>query len=349
MGRLFAVLVAAFVTTMGLMSRPAAQPSEIGESRLAEAIAYNAVTGGTSLIVVQDGRVLAEDYPNGGRRHRASPIASGTKSFAGLLAGIAMQDGLLTLDEPVAATLPEWRDADRKSVTIRDLLTLSSGIRTDAPLAARGLRQSEAIALPMVAARGERFAYGPAPYMIFTEIMMRKLERRGVRLETYLKGRLLTPLRIELDYWAQTPDGAPRLNSGFSLTARDWALVGQAILDGGRIGERQVIAPSVIEAFGTGTAANPAYGLTFWLNRPVPTTLLEAGGPQADSLDFYTDPRARALPPDLLIAAGAGGQRLYIIPSRRMVIVRQQPIRFDRGGTEETDFSDVALLTALLD
>ncbi|MFY7876949.1 MAG: serine hydrolase, partial [Pirellula sp.] len=92
------------------------------------AAAYSHSQKGTGVLVMVQGKVVFEDYAEGWNADKPHLLASGTKSFCGVMAGCAVHDGLLTLDEKVADTLTEWKEDKRKSqVTIRQLLSLCSG------------------------------------------------------------------------------------------------------------------------------------------------------------------------------------------------------------------------------
>ena len=92
----------------------------------AAAARYSAERSGVSLLVMQAGRTLFENYPRGGPE-RFYELASGTKSFSGVMAAALVQDGLLTLDETCADTLTEWHaDPVKRTATIRSLLSLES-------------------------------------------------------------------------------------------------------------------------------------------------------------------------------------------------------------------------------
>ena len=94
-----------------------------------KAAEYSHSQHGTGVLVMVRGEILFEDYAPGWTAEKPHLLASGTKSFCGVMAACAVHDGLLTLDERVADTLVEWKDDPRKSrITIRQLLSLSSGI-----------------------------------------------------------------------------------------------------------------------------------------------------------------------------------------------------------------------------
>jgi len=78
---------------------------------------------------MQNGRTIFERYANSGSANRRWPIFSGTKSFWGVAALAAAQEGLFKLDDPVSNTITEWKNDSRKSqITIRQLLSQTDGI-----------------------------------------------------------------------------------------------------------------------------------------------------------------------------------------------------------------------------
>lgn len=261
---------------------------------------------GHALLVYRDGQLVFEEYLNEHRRDDPHRLASGTKSFVGVLAVMAVEDGLLKLDEKVADTLTEWRgDARKSQITIRQLLTLTSGIAGgevgDVPSYKESVRLAEAKFPP-----GEKFQYGPVPFQCFGELLRRKLEPRKETVEGFLKRRLLDPIGLKPSFWRKDTDGNPHLPSGALLSAREWAKFGLFVLNRGSSDGKQIVSEKLLAECFQGTKAHPAYGLTFWLNA--------------------SDERPR----DLVMAAGAGKQKLYIVPSQRLLIVQfaEAPRRF---------------------
>jgi CubicO group peptidase (beta-lactamase class C family) len=271
---------------------------------------YSAERGGVSLLVMQHGNVLFEDYPDLGGPMRAWELASGTKSFCGIMAAAGVKDGLLRLDENCADTLGEWRVDPRKSrITLRQLLTLTSGIGGGA--LGRPPPYAEALAAPAAFQPGETFQYGPAPFQIFGEILRRKLSGDPL---AYLQQRIFDPIGVRPPRWRRGADGHPHLPSGAALTARDWAAFGAYVLS-----QPADLDAAAYAANFTPTRANPGYGLTWWLLRPglVPPSARGAGvGSAPQDFGAY----------DIRMAAGAGNQRLYLIPAKDLLIVRQAQI-----------------------
>lgn len=281
---------------------------------------YSRRQGGLSVLVMRGGEVLFEAYHNGHSATNAANLASGTKSFAGVAAIAAAEDGLLSLDENVSDTITEWRsDPAKAGITIRELLSLTSGV--SGGTIGRPPTYANALKAPSKAQPGGKFQYGPAPFQVFGELMRRKLEKTGENLLDYYKRRLFAPIGLEVGSWTHGRDGFPHIPSGASLTARDWAKFGEFVRNKGRVDGKQIIAPERFGALFHGTKANPGYGLTFWLRDLDPEdTLVVGGGGRRTRKAQATE---GVVPPDFVMAAGLGKQRLYIIPSRELVIVRQ--------------------------
>lgn len=277
-----------------------------------------------AVVVMQDGKVVFERYANGGRPKLPHALASGSKSFTGLLAVAAVQDGLLrSLDDKVADTLPEWKkDPVKSKVTIRQLLSLESGMAGgSAALDANWVSYAEAANQPIRFEPETRFFYGPYPFLTFGAVLTKKL--KGESVEAYLNRRILEPLGIRA-IWKKTEGGEIALPGGAAMTARDWATLGQFLLQGGRWQGKQILPENLLKECYRSSHANPAYGMSFWLS-PDTRALIRPG-------------KAK---PDFAMAAGKGGQRLYLLPKEKLVVVRMGPVFKD-------DYRDVPFLSALL-
>jgi CubicO group peptidase (beta-lactamase class C family) len=298
---------------------------------------YSAEREGDAVLVFRHDSLVFEDYQNGFEGRVPHPLASGTKTFTCVLAALGQADGLLTLDEPVARTLPEFRgDSLKVHVTIRELLHLTSGLQPDLG-GPGGTEYAAAELLPMVARPGQRFAYGGASFHVFGELMFRKLH--GEDLVAYLHRRVFTPLGVNVAYWLRDRAGHPHLAGGAVMTARAWGRFGLLLLNKGRWNGRQLVPSAALAACGRGSAANPWYGLGVWLNARVPTQPPPPGVERVGSKDrliFAPD-----LPHDLMLAAGARGQRLYILPTQGLVVVRL-------GHNTGPEYKDDVFLRTLL-
>jgi CubicO group peptidase (beta-lactamase class C family) len=166
---------------------------------------------------------------------------------------------------------------------------------------------------------GTQFEYGPVPYQTFGELITRKLKPKGETVMTYMKRRIMDPIGIRVSAWTMR-QGQPLLPQGASLTPREWVKFGLFMKNGGKWNGKQIINKKLLDELIVGSKANPAYGITFWLNRRGKNPMgREIGGEEAEGpkIGFYDGAS------DLFMAAGAGNQRLYIIRSLDMVVVRQ--------------------------
>ena len=327
----------------GNASAAALTPDEA--SHFEAAAAYSRAQHGVAVLVMRRGEVVFEDYAPGWAE-KPHLLASGTKSFCGVMAACAVQDGLLTLDEKISDTLTEWKTDARKSVvTIRQMLSLSSGIdggdNGSVPSYARAITMATIKASP-----GEKFSYGPIPFQCFGEVMRRKLAAKGESVEAYLKRRVLDPIGLKVGFWRKDDDGNINLPAGAFLIAREWVKFGELVRLGGKWNGRQLIPAGLLAECFKPAATNPAYGLTWWLlgGGDESSTAAADGGNVAPKLKRALVERAKLgfkPPRDTVAAMGKGKQRCYVIPSLDLVIVRL-------GDSEGREFSDNEFLANLL-
>ncbi len=262
-----------------------------------EALAYARAHGLHALVVARGEQIELETYDGGYDAANPHPLYSGAKSFWGVAASIAQQDGLLRLDEPVSRTFDAWKYDERKSaVTVRMLLQLTAGFGFGG-LGRAVPTYAAALAKELKNAPGTRFAYGGIALQVFGAVLARKLEPRGLTPFDYLCRQVLDPAGVAIGAWRSLADGTHPLPTGAHLTARDWLAYGRWVL-----AHRDDLA-----ACFQGSRANPRYGLCWWLG-------------------------VKGAPDDLVYASGAGGQALYIVPSQELAIVH-----FGRSGSYRHD------------
>ncbi len=296
---------------------------------------YSARHHGVSFLAIQNGRTLLEQ--NAKTPHK---IYSGTKAFWDLTALAAAEDGLLNLDERVAETVTSWRSDPRKAqVTIRQLLDFDSGFEPQFFLHETQSEDRDAAAMRAraVAEPGRAFIYGPAALQVFHQALKEKL--RGDSPTHYLERRVLHRLGLRSQRYLADRAGNPLLATGWILTARQWAKLGQLVLANGA----PVISRNSLAQCWHGTAANRAFSLGWWNNRAAPNgrefDFEQALIPKWQNQDWRDACLCRDAPSDLVACIGSEGQRLYVIPSLQLIVVRQA-----NGGS----FSDAHFLRLLL-
>src|SRR5438477_4267887 len=135
---------------------------------------YSATHHGASLLVIQSGKTLLEEYPAGGGADTPRKIYSGTKAFWSLAALAAAEDRLLKLDEPVSNTISRWRTDPRKAaITMRQLLNFDSGLEPKFSLheLEAGNRDEIGLRSAVIAQPGNAFIYGPAALQVFDRVL----------------------------------------------------------------------------------------------------------------------------------------------------------------------------------
>jgi polyhydroxybutyrate depolymerase len=321
------------------LTNAAAAPTS---SALEAARSYNFAMGGQSLIIMHRGEVLLEAYANGGAIDRAQLLASATKGFTGMIGAIAASEGLFDLDEPVSQrALTEWQGQPQKSqITYRHLLTMTSGLKELNDLG----RWEDYLSASVDHSPGSTFVYSGDPN-IFGLALERRLGNESA--VNYFNQKLFQPLGITSIRWASNfQDGRPNLSGSAYVTARDWVKFGEFIrrtIDGTWDGPALLSKAKFNEVF-TSNLAHPAYGFYWWLKRPVPDSLaamIDANNKNQYSREIKPIIDNPRVPSDFLMAAGAFDQRLYVIPSLGLTIVRHGP-----QGTNS--FEDVPFLDALL-
>jgi CubicO group peptidase (beta-lactamase class C family) len=179
--------------------------------------------------------------------------------------------------------------------------------------------------LPVVAEPGSAFIYGPSHLQIFSDLLRRKLKGRGTT--AYFEGHVSNRLGLGRLNYKKDARGNPLPATGFELTAREWARLGELIIGRGNYQGRQIVPEDLLREAFAGSQANSSYGLTFWLNQQAPD------GREADMERMLDLPWQNAqwtdvcickdAPTDMVVALGSGYQRLFIIPSLKAIIVRQ--------------------------
>jgi CubicO group peptidase (beta-lactamase class C family) len=303
----------------------------------AEGIAPEAVTsslnwaerqGSTSLIVMRAGRVVIEKYWHGDGRDTRFNSQSMAKTVGALLVGIAIDRGeIKSVDDPVGKYLSTWRDDPRGHITLRNMLQMSSGLvqidaghgyalTPDNPAIEQFFGDdylSPALALSKNVQPGSRFEYNNNNVLIIAHILERA---SGIRYPALLSARLWKPLGLADAAIGVDRHGGMALASA-NIFARpiDWAKIGQLIADHGMADGRRIVSAHWIEEMEAPSLGNKGYGFYLWLGDQ-----RIGGAPLPPVLTPWQSTAFHAR--DLVMMNGFGGQRVWIMPSKQLVIVR---------------------------
>ena len=286
----------------------------------------------TAVVVVQDGRIIAERYRDGFGPHVSQRTWSVAKSLTGALVGVAQVAG--ELDPAAPAPVPEWQaPADpRATITIDQLLRMSSGLhsdsagnRTDA-LYFGGVTVAEAATgWPLVHPPGTHFRYANNDSVLAVHAL-RAASGDEARALSRPFTDLFWPLGMTRTVAETDWRGGFVLSSQVWSTARDLARFGLLLQHGGMFEGRRLLPEGWVRAATTPSGPQPegdfGYGVTLWLMQ-----------------------RSPGVPADTFAAMGNRGQYVIVTPSRGLVLVRRGE---DPTGTRfDPAAFTAAILTAL--
>ena len=287
------------------------EPSQAGMDgtglRLADQQIRAAMPDVTGIVVVRQNALVFERY-YGGRYGRRDPIniRSVTKSVVSGLVGIAIDDGLLSLDDTIGELIPDripdGADPRTAGITLRQLLTMTSGWAWDVPsdyptLIAADNWVELTLGLPVAYEPGTVYAYNTGGSHLLSVILA---EVTGQDTADYAQRRLFDPLGIAKPRWERSPQREAIGGFGLELTPRDLAKFGLLYLREGEWDGKRLLPRAYVEASTTyqaegDTTGYAAYGFQWWV------------------IDF---PGYQAY-----FGLGFGSQYVYVVPALDLVVV----------------------------
>ena len=281
-----------------------------------------------ALLVLHNGRIVAERYAEGYTKDTRLIGWSMSKTVTGVLIGLLISDGRLQLDEP--APVPAWRRPGdpRGEITLRHLLQMRSGLHhvestepageadTVRMLVLDGRDDMAAYAQtqPLESVAGSKWEYSTATSVILADIATRALteskdpaERRQA-VADYLQSRLFTPLGMTSAVPEFDAAGTFVGGSMVHATARDWAKLGEFLRNGGTVKGAQILPSDWVGLMVSPTPHNAGYGMQIWRNAPQPDgkeELFPSRGPRS-----------------IFAMIGHLGQYTIVSPDQHLTIVR---------------------------
>ena len=288
-----------------------------------------------AIVVVQNGRVVAERYAPGYRVDSPLPGWSMTKSVVNALVGVLVREGRLALDEPLR--VPEWATVGdpRGAITLRQALQMSSGLRFSETygnplgdvlwmLFGTGDAAHFAAGKPLAAPPGTQWSYASGTTNIIARALRRAVGGGDEDYWLFPRRAIFEPLGMASA--VLEPDAAGNfVGSSFMLaTAQDWARFGTLYLQDGVWGDKRVLPEGWVTFSVAPAPAAPdgVYAAHFWRRL---------------GKDAYAPSGEEGLPADAYHAIGHEGQIITIIPSRRLVVVRLG-LAVGRGAWDQAAF-----------
>lgn len=251
----------------------------------------------SGVLALKDGEVVLERYGLGRSPQDRWISFSVAKSFTSTLVGAAIQDGAIeSLDSPVTRYVPELAGEAYDGVTVRHMLTMSSGVawnedytdpNSDVSQAAG--RMSYMARLGRIHAPGTVFNYNTGETDIVGVLLARAV---GQPLVDYASEKVWKPFGMEQDAtWLLNERGLERGGACMSMTLRDYGRVGLFVAGGGVAGGKQVLPEWWVDEatsvqIPNGAPAPGGYGYYWWIR---PDGAYEAGGIFGQSITTYRD------------------------------------------------------------
>ena len=270
----------------------------------------------SAVLVLYDGKIVVEQYARGFDQHTVMLGWSMSKSLVGAMIGILVKAGKLNVNAP--APVPEWANNDKQKITLKNILQQSSGLdfvedynsysNVTNMLFNKGDMAAYTAGLPLKYAPGTTFNYSSGNSNILSRII-----RKTVGEEAYTAFPYEALFhKINAYSFLLEPDASGTyIGSSYSYaTARDFARFGLLYFYNGYWNGQQILPDNWVAQTITPATADKRqhYGYQFWLN---------GFNKKETAARWYPD-----VPADMFFCDGYGGQDIYIIPSKKLVVVR---------------------------
>lgn len=245
-----------------------------------------------SCIVMRHGHVVAEMYPQPWRKDYRHTMYSVSKTFTAVAVGMCIQDSLVALNDTIGRyiSMPPSASKNVRAITVRDLLTMQSGIPVNTKMRIHETEWLRAyLSKKNTAVPGTRWAYDSIMSYILSAIVQKAT---GQMLMDFLQDRLFLPLGITDALWEESPEGITCGGWGLYIRPEAMAAFGQFLLNKGQWQGKQLLSTSWVEEMMKPQSLNGRYSYHIWQTK-------------------Y---------PGWAEANGANGQFIFIIPETDMVV-----------------------------
>ena len=319
--------------TTGNFSQPlatlASEDSAIQQDVLQEASDYAELHGSDSLVIQHNGKIVYENYWNDTKPESLFALHSITKTMNALLMGHAIKDGFIdSVDIPAATFIEEWKGSNKENIQIRDLLNMASGIQESYNFEPTSPRIQRIMGLDIVAPNiaaetkgkpGTAFLHVNPNSQILGIIIERAT---GQRFSEYFSEKIWQPLGArDAFFFVDKLGGMVHTDCCMWASIRDIVRVGEMLMHKGTFKGSQIIPAGWVDEMIKPSKANVNYGMQLWIGkefveyRPYdPSTTI--------FLNYHSEPFQAD---DVFFLDGLGKKRLYVVPSKSLVILRTGP------------------------
>jgi CubicO group peptidase (beta-lactamase class C family) len=278
--------------------------------------------GSKTGLVVRHGKIVGEWYFDDAKADSRYLVYSTSKSFSSTAAGLAIAAGKLKLDSKVGDFFPDAAPPQKRDITVRQLLSMTSGAHNDNAILNKTDLFSYVLSaqLPMDHAPGEKWDYNNSGLSLLGPVVHKAT---GQNIDQILNEQVFKKIGIPREDWTwEDRDGMPLPYSGLHITARSLARFGLLFLNKGSWRGNKLIAPEwVAQATHASQDLNKRYGFLWWNN----------------STDAWS-----GVPEDAYAALGKFDNDMLIVPSLDLIVIRQ--VGDDTGNNRQLKIGDLFAL-----
>jgi CubicO group peptidase (beta-lactamase class C family) len=325
-------------------SWPTGDPSDHGldVTELDRAAAHAESIGSQCLLVIRDGVLVYERYWSGTTETSVQKSWSIAKSFTSALIGIALRRGdIASIDDPAATYIPEWQNTSKVSITIRDLLSMSSGLEFDLisdttwTIFSSDHTQA-ALDADNPDAPGSVWHYNNHAVQVLDAVLE---NATGMDPEDYAVEHLWGPIGMNVEgpkegrtHWDRDRSDNPTMYMSVFSSCRDLGRFGYLYLHSGTWDGAEIVPNSyVADSLTPSQSLNMSYGLLWWLSEPGPGETATGQAFEGPQMDFA--------PNDHFSAQGLGQSFIDVTPDTRTVYVHVRPAPHEPATKLITDLA----------
>lgn len=283
----------------------------------------------TALIIARDGKIVHERYWQGTGRDTLFNPQSMSKTLTAMLVGTAIARGeIASVDDPIGSYIAEWSSDPRGQIPLRHMLWMASGLEQgddgygyqvsrENPIVRHSLGSDftrRLLTLDQTGPSGEAFDYNNQVNQLIGMVLE---SATGKDYETLLSERIWRPLGLGHAKMPLDREGGMVLSSCCVLSRPiDWVRIGGLFLDAGKVGGRSIIPRDWLREMTEPSPAYAGYGYQVWIGNQ------QIGGERPPLVPLVPWQSEAFAAPEVIVLHGHGGQRIYVMPDKGLVIIR---------------------------
>lgn len=241
---------------------------QVSKPKLDSLLKKSELTHSEAILIYHNNKLILEKYFGVGSPSRIIESMSCTKSIVGLAVACILSDKRIDgLDVPVYKYYPEWKQGQKKLITLRHLVNMTSGLQND-PVATKEIYPSPdfvklALAAELTDKPGTVWSYNNKSLNLMAGIIK---QVTGKRMDKYIGERLFKPMGIKTFNWTLDKAGNPHVMSGCQVKPSDFIKLGLLVLNNGKFNGKEIISSESIREMLTPCDQYKGYGILWWID-----------------------------------------------------------------------------------